>query len=457
MAKKTGERQNTVSIPVRSTNQTHVNSGFDSFNKKSRANSRAKLLQGHSLEGLKQNFKYMITPIHLPYKKAVLKTYPNDWYFEFYYLQPGTIDNFKRFKQRFDINRIRNKEGEAVARMYGKIGVDYLNQLLSSGWNPFESKHNSTILTINEQLTNVKNKLLVNASKDKQDSFNTHLNRLNTFMQVSSITYLQMMYFNDHHADAYKMYMLSQLKLSKKTINESISYCSRIWKQAIKIGYAVTNPFERVDRVTDNEVVKKETEIYEPFTGSELEKIFEHLKAVGEINFIYFLATIYYGWARPKEIARLRISNIDLKSDNPCIRFKGIGTKNKRSATIQIVPPLKKIFESMDLEKYPSNYYLFSGDNDGFLPGEKMLTKHRALMRWRKHVKDNLSIQKEMYGLKHTGNIDYLMKNKGNIDLKWQQMQNRHSSSSMTDRYNRKLGAYFIEVGEINFSILNPA
>jgi hypothetical protein len=58
-----------------------------------------------------------------------------------------------------------------------------------------------------------------------------------------------------------------------------------------------------------------------------------------------------------------------------------------------------------------------------------------------------------MYSLKHTGNIEYLLNNKGKTDLKWQQSQNRHKTSSMTDLYNRKLGAYFIEVGELNFRV----
>jgi len=56
-----------------------------------------------------------------------------------------------------------------------------------------------------------------------------------------------------------------------------------------------------------------------------------------------------------------------------------------------------------------------------------------------------------MYALKHTGNIEYLQRNKGNIDLKWQQMQNRHSSAAMTEKYNRQLGAYFIDVEKVNF------
>ena len=57
--------------------------------------------------------------------------------------------------------------------------------------------------------------------------------------------------------------------------------------------------------------------------------------------------------------------------------------------------------------------------------------------------------------LKFCNDSPILLYYKGNTNLKWQQMQNRHSSSAITDRYNRKLGAYFIEVGEINFRIID--
>lgn len=115
------------------------------------------------------------------------------------------------------------------------------------------------------------------------------------------------------------------------------------------------------------------------------------------------------------------------------------------------MPPLKELLEEIKLEKYDSNLFLFSGDDAGFKPGFKKLTHHRPSRKWLDVVKTELKINKDQYALKHTGNIEYLLRNKEKANLKWQQMQNRHSSSAMTDRYNRKLGAYFIEVGDLNF------
>ena len=116
---------------------------------------------------------------------------------------------------------------------------------------------------------------------------------------------------------------------------------------------------------------------------------------------------------------------------------------------VQIVQPLRDLLLEMQLQQYPVNFYLFS---DGWMPGTKPKKTNEVSERWRELVKGKLGIIKSMYALKHTGNIDYLLQNKGHVDLKWQQMQNRHHSSTMTERYCRQLGAYFVDTDELNFT-----
>ncbi|WP_018611129.1 hypothetical protein [Segetibacter koreensis] len=158
------------------------------------------------------------------------------------------------------------------------------------------------------------------------------------------------------------------------------------------------------------------------------------------------LSVIFYAWARPIEITRLTIGEFELSLE--LIRFKKGKTKNGEASYVQIVPPLKELIKKLNLQQYPGHYKVFS---DNFQPGVRQVSKHYALKFWKKWVKDKQGINKDMYSLKHTGNIEYLLNNKENINLKWQQMQNRHSSATITERYNRKLGAYFIEVGNLNF------
>ena len=82
-----------------------------------------------------------------------------------------------------------------------------------------------------------------------------------------------------------------------------------------------------------------------------------------------------------------------------------------------------------------------------------MLSKNNPSARWREKVKDKIGINKDLYALKHTGNIEYLINNKGMNNLKWQQLQNRHADPVQTETYNKRIGAYFIDVEQLKFRI----
>ena len=98
---------------------------------------------------------------------------------------------------------------------------------------------------------------------------------------------------------------------------------------------------------------------------------------------------IYLAWARPVEIRRLHVNQIDLKNDY--IIFKKSETKNDRGAYVQIVPSLKKLLLQMKLDQYPQDYFLFWKD---FLPGIKPITEKRAQRMWISVVRETLSIDK---------------------------------------------------------------
>ena len=274
-------------------------------------------------------------------------------------------------------------------------------------------------------------------------------NRLVKFLEERKLSYLYISLFTLEHARSYKQWALHERNLSVKTVNDSISHLAMFWDEAIEMGLTQQNPFKVVPKAKKRDKIESKDVRFEPFTDKEMRLIFSWLKENGYAERIPFLAMIFYAWARPIEILRLKIKDIEL--DRDLISFKKGETKNSNAAYVQIVDPLKKIFEEMKLNTYPPDNYLFS---DNYKPGVRMLNKSLPSKHWRLTIKKELGIKKDMYALKHTGNIEYLLKNKGNTNLKWQQMQNRHSSSVVTDRYNRKLGAYFIEIGDVNFRIL---
>jgi len=229
-------------------------------------------------------------------------------------------------------------------------------------------------------------------------------------------------------AEKFKDWML-QDKLSKKTINVNLTYMSIFWARGIKLNLAAADPFTAVERIKKE--VRHEDDckedVYEPLTFEELKRATAAVKQCETPFFLTALMLIYYAWIRPKEVRQLRVGDVNLQSQ--FIKLKKGNTKSDKGAFVQIVPPLMVLLRAMELHRYEASDYLFS---ENYMPGAKPLFRLKMSRLWMNIVKRGLKIDKNMNALKHTGNIEYLLNNKGNVDLKWQQMQNRHSSAAMT-------------------------
>lgn len=437
--------KNTISIPVRSTGKGKLQPTFQPDLKKSRAECRA------NKNNLTTEFKSYMDGLKNYKNPSLYCGSSSEWYVEYYYRIPGT-EQFKRFKERFDIGRMRSKYGDAYAKQYGQEAVHFMRGKLAEGWNPFtaQKRNAPSNMKILASLELVKEQLSSGATKTMKASYVEIYNRLIRFVADNKMESRFMVEFTANDAEKFKTDLLEKYRLSAKTVNSSISYASTFWKTAKKNGHAIHDIFELVDRIRkDHTAVAKE--LFEPFTTAEMCDIVDALKSKGQYDFLRFVLFIYYSWSRPVEICRLLVEDINLTEGT--IRFRAGKTKNGKAAFVQIVPPLKELLLEMKLDQYPADHFLFSIDNL-YLPGRKNISPDSHVRRWQKYIKDTktgLGLDKEMYGMKHTGNIHYLLNNKGNTNLKWQQMQNRHGSATMTERYIRKLGAFFIEVGNINF------
>jgi integrase len=381
------------------------------------------------------------------YKPARLydPTGVSEWYIEYYYLIPGS-NSYHRFKERFDINRIKNITEK---RQYGKAIVDFLNKKLAEGFNPFETKKKtfSSPIFIADQIEEIFVEMCANVSKNTKDTYLCMKNRFMNFINENSLEKISVLQVSADIVSSFQEY-LTHKKLSPKTINSTISHMGMFWDIAKKNKIAFSNPFRDIKQIRKKASSSNADDKFEPLTTKEVQTIMDHLKNSENKNFMYFISMIYLAWARPVEIRRLHVTQIDLKNDY--IIFKKSETKNERAAYVQIVPSLKKLLLQMKLDQYPQDYFLFS---KGFLPGIKPITEKRAQRMWISVVRETLGIDKAMYAFKHTGNIEYLQNNKGKVNLKWQQAQNRHSSAAMTERYNRQLGAYFIDTSDVNLGV----
>ncbi len=377
-----------------------------------------------------------------PYKPARLYAGNHkEWYVEFHYLKPDG-SGFKRFKHTFDIGRIRSRYGDDAAIVYGQECVRILNNELAAGLNPFTAK----IATENTNAFHVLNalvtKMCAGATQHAANAYKENLNRLARFMPVINQPGFLISDFSRNYANKY-VAALDAAQLAPKTINGSIMHLQLFWKELQKTGQVQHNVWNDVDRLKK----KVASTRYEPFTADELLTIFGHLEKIKQHNLLHFMHFIYYAWARPAELRKLRVGDIRLADG--LIRFSADDTKNKKGAFVQIVPRLAATIEKMQLEKYPADFYVFG--KGSMAPGKQPLNKYSLVERWQQHVAGKLGTTKTMYALKHTGNIMYLLNAKETVNIKWMQMQNRHSSPAMTEKYIRALGAYFIDTTAVDF------
>ncbi len=378
------------------------------------------------------------------YKPAAFYKGPKYSYIFYFYKNPLT-SKFHRFKEYFDLNRIQN---ETEQKMYANEIIKFINHKLKGGFNPFNAKRLSAQ---QDHLSFIFKKLITdlsyNRSKHTRNTYATMRNRFEQFLCEEKLENMRLVDFDMNYCEAYKQYMIDK-KLSKKTINGTLTHMALFWETAVAKKIVLDNPFRKITRIKNELHTRDDKDIFEPLTSHEMKIIFEKIKTKDK-HYITFLAFIFYAWIRPIEITRLKISDIDL--DQNFIRLKKNITKNNKNSFVQLVPPLKEILLN-HLQGYSNqDDYIFS---ENFLPGKIPIGCRWPYKMWLRYVVKDLGINKNLYALKHTGNIDYLINNKGSADLKWQQMQNRHGSSGMTEQYNRKLGAYFIDTDKIKFSIL---
>jgi integrase len=435
------------SNPVRGTKKPATTAGFGiSKTKRTRFRTHFKLKLKRAMAAI-------------PYKLAKLNDKnPKDWFVYYSFVNP-TSGKFERFRERYGLNNTASlghlsqaykTSVEVVRRTMANEIIEEINEQLRNGFNPFHQlsyKSATTNKTVVEVLERLVEEMNANATKNAQETYNLMLSRFKKYLEDQKLSEYSPQYFTIDHAKGFQRFLLDA-KLQKKTVNATLSHVGLFWDELIEKKVVRENPFriKAVRKTKRNEEDKDD--VFEPLTSKELELILSEFKKQKNLAMVRFVGFVYYAWIRPVEVSRLKVKDIDLV--NYTIRLSSSITKNEKGATVQIVPELMKLIATMRLEKQDGELFIFSR---GLKPGK---TQIRDVWRsvtdryWNPACK-KLKIKKSLYALKHTGNIEYLLNNKGNTDLKWQQMQNRHSSAAQTEQYNRKLGAYFIDLKGVKF------
>lgn len=354
------------------------------------------------------------------------------WYVYFRY-------NKRKKVFKFDLNKIPDlQEREEKALLL--IGT--LLKKLKSGWNPFDKTIKKDMLFVDALKLALDKKKSSLAPKTYR-SYNSSINFFITAIENLNLQGLEINKTKRLHIRT----ILDQAKLtrnwSNKAYNKNLNYLSAVLSELIEWDIIEYNPAHRIKHLRETESIANK-----PANEAEHKKIKECLKSQHP-DFYNFIKTIYYTGARPKEILLIQLSMIDLINREiklpPKITKVGIKHRN-----IIIDNGLMEVLLSMEISKYPKDFYLFGsfrqrgkgnlGKHLDFIPGTTPIKRDTATKRWQRIVKEGLKIDINMYSYKHKGGNDKL---KAGVDLDSIRNQYGHTDKKMTKVYVKEVTGFY--------------
>jgi integrase len=226
--------------------------------------------------------------------------------------------------------------------------------------------------------------------------------------------------------DAFDFISSLKLKYAGTTVKNNISHLKAVLRH--------TN-CKAFDNLVSTYNIQ-ESEFNTPFSDYEREILENHLKA-NSLGLFLFTRFIFYGYIRPAELRKLKVSDIDLNTRT--IKISGAIAKTRRTAAVPILKPLLDLIIEHKLTRHAGDVYLFGA---GLVPNKKMAAANEATNKHNKACKE-IGIYRErktvLYSWKHTGNIQAFL---AGMDIRLIQMINRHKSIQTTEIYLRKLGLF---------------
>lgn len=158
-----------------------------------------------------------------------------------------------------------------------------------------------------------------------------------------------------------------------------------------------------------------------------------------------FVKSIYHLFVRPIELLRVKIKDVDLRTNQIIIQSE-VG-KNKKQLPVQIPESFIDEIRAMNLGQYPGDWFLFGKKREGgfskfqyrIQPSPSSFSRNTMTKRHAEILKacGITNPDYTMYGWKHTGNVDAYL---AGVDIYDLMRQNRHHSIEQTMTYLRSLG-----------------
>lgn len=328
----------------------------------------------------------------------VNKSKENAWYV---HLRYNGIQ--KRYKK--NLNLIADlKERER----YFTLMADALHEKLQQGWNPLikepeeiKEKAMTIIAALKFSLDKKKPKIADKSYKD----YNSTLGFILTAIKKLEKESLPINELNRLNVKLILENMASERKATNKTFNKYLDHFRAILGELIQWDILEFNPAAKINYMP---VGISSANI--PATP-EQHLIIKNELQEKHLNFFRYIVTLFHTGIRPDEVLQIQLSMINMSGFE--IILPPQITKTNKERKVPINQFLLKIFESMNFEALPKDYYLFGAFecnhkhraklNLDFLAGPLKQKRDTATKRWQKIVKTGLNIPVNMYSNKHAG------------------------------------------------------
>ncbi|MGB3452984.1 MAG: tyrosine-type recombinase/integrase [Moheibacter sp.] len=348
------------------------------------------------------------------------------WYIHFRF-------NGKQKRIKAGINRFSTfKERESEAETLCKI----VHNELKRGWDPFsgvQSFNRKEVLFIDALDFALEKKKSALAKKSYFD-YRTCLRHSKESIMDLRLDHLFVSDVTRFHIKSIMEQTQIRRKWSNKAYNKNLGYFKSIISELIEWELIDSNPAHGIR-------TKKIAETPGHIPPTDYEQNLIRMKLIeADPNFFRFVQLIYHTGIRPGEVLKMRIKDISLSKQ--LIVLPPNNTKTLKYRAVPINNHLYRIFMEMDLHQHPDDYFLFGsfrkpgmgnvGKYPDFVPGPTKIRVDTATARWRKYVKKELGIQKNLYSEKHKGANDKII---AGIDLDALRELYGHRSKMMTEKY----------------------
>lgn len=206
-------------------------------------------------------------------------------------------------------------------------------------------------------------------------------------------------------------------KWSNRTWNAYRSYLMMLFEELDELEMVDHNPAKALKK-------KQEDISYRETLKDEQRHQVKQYLIEKDMAFYRFIQIFFHSGGRRTELMNLKIANVDFKEGT----YKQWVKKGKKR---EVKRPIKEValpYWIEQISNYPADYYVFSR---GLLPGPKKIRPEQVTRRWKKHVKNALGIDIDMYSLKHL-NTDETARI---LSLEDAAKQNAHSSTTITRKH----------------------